>query len=189
MGGSRSTPPAAGSSLNLNAPATKYATTSSKAATWSRPELRGRQRAGSLAGTEDRPADRSRAAAPLGGGERRSEQRRLVFPAQALDQPRCIRERRPVDPLVGALRAARWHHHVAALASHVKPRTEQSCAVAYLRVRRMTEENVHPTAASAYPRRLGRRAVRTLQPREALWPSVVEVHVQDQETALLAGRN
>src|SRR3712207_5493292 len=48
MGGSRSTPAAAGSSLNLNAPATRYATTSSKAATWSRPELRGRQRAGSL---------------------------------------------------------------------------------------------------------------------------------------------
>jgi phospholipase/carboxylesterase len=51
-GGSRSTTAAAGSSPGYNAPATRYATASSKAATWSRPRSLGRRRPGSPTGAE-----------------------------------------------------------------------------------------------------------------------------------------
>src|SRR5215212_546491 len=102
----------------------RYATTSSKVATWSRPASRGRQPSGSPIGAEDAPTDRLRTTEALERYERLSEQSRLLSLGQALDQPRSLRERRTVDPLVRTLRAAGWHHDVAALAPHVEPWAE-----------------------------------------------------------------
>src|SRR5215207_10685658 len=104
----------------------RYATASSKVATWFLPASRGRQPSGLPIETEDAPTDRSRAIGVLEGDEHRSEQRRLVSLGQALYQPRRFSERRTVDPLVGALRAAWRHHDVAALAPHVESWAEES---------------------------------------------------------------
>src|SRR5215207_7462176 len=121
----------------------RYATASSKVATWFLPVSRGRQPSGLLIETEDARTDRSRATGVLEGDEHRSEQLRLLSLGQALYQPSSLRERRTVDPLIRTLRAARRHHDVAALAPHVEPRTEQSRAIANLRPLRVAEEDVN----------------------------------------------
>src|SRR5829696_749834 len=144
---------------------------SSKAVTWSRPESCGRRRSGSPTGVEGAPTDRPRATEALKEGrtkdERLSEQRRLIPLGQAFDQPRRFSEGRTVDPLVRTLRAAGWHHDVAALAPHVEPRAEQSRAVADLRAPRVAEEDVNATSPSARPSRLRGRSSSTLKLREA----------------------
>src|SRR5918994_89247 len=67
-GGSRSTAAAAGSFPGYCTPATRYATASSKAATWSRPRSLGRRRPGSPTGAEDVPTYRPRATESLDVG-------------------------------------------------------------------------------------------------------------------------
>src|SRR5215208_5466002 len=145
----------------------RYATASSKMATWFLPASRGRQPSGLPIETEDAPTDRSRATGVLEGDEHRSEQRRLLSLGQALYQPRCFSERRTVDPLVIVLCPARRHHDVAALAPHVEPRTEQSRAIANLRAPRIAEEDVNAASPSARPSRLRGRSSSTLKLREA----------------------
>src|SRR5215211_528060 len=161
-GGSRSTLAAAGSFPNLNELGMRYATTSSRAVPRDRPRSRGRRRPGSLTGAEDAPTDRLRATEALEGTERFSEQRRLLPLCQALDQPRSLRQRRTVDPLVRTLRPAGRHHNVASLAPHVEPRAEQARAVADLRLPRIAEEDVDAASPGMCPGRLRNRNAHTL---------------------------
>src|SRR5918995_5367318 len=141
----------------------RYATASSKVATWFLPASRGRQPSGLPIETEDAPTDRSRATGVLEGDEHRSEQCRLLSLGQVLYQPRCFSERRTVDPLVRTLRAAGRHHNVAALAPHVEPRTEKPCAVADIRLPRVAEVDVDAASPSARPSRLRNRSAGLLK--------------------------
>src|SRR5215213_8158201 len=150
----------------------RYATASSKVAMWFLPVSRGRQPSGSPIETEDAPVDRSRATGVLEGDEHRSEQRRLVALGQALYQPSSLCERRLVDPLVRALRAARWHHHVAALAPHVESPTQQPRTVADLRPTRVAKVDVDAASPRTRPGRFRDRGARALELREAFGPAV-----------------
>src|SRR3712207_2328435 len=90
------------------------------------------------------------------------------LPPQAHEEPGRVGEGRPVEPLVGALRAARRHDDVAALPPHVEAGSEPTRAASHLLLCRVSEEDVRSAAARARLRRLGERASRALQLGEAL---------------------
>src|SRR5918998_5652125 len=120
------------------------------------------------------------------GSEQRSLTRAGWLSPQAPEDPRRFREGRPVEPFVSTSRAARRHDDVATLSPHVQARPQPTGAVPHLLSRRVPEEDVHPAAARAGPRRLGERAGRALQFGEALRAAVPRVHVQYQQAATLS---
>ena|SRR5215207_7850858 len=111
-----------------------------------------------------------------------------MFP-QTPQEPCSIGEGPPVEPFVGAPRAARRRDDVPSFTSRVQARSQLPGAVAHRLPGGILEEDVHPSAAGTGLRRRRERTVCPLQEDEALRTAGVRVDVQYKEAAALPGRD